>query len=199
LETALKIGCIAAPERERVGRHSKLALFQFSALPRDEPRRSHGGIRCCASLPRSWGPGRPKSRAIFLDQGLSRPISGCRGSRGQRPLALRNEGTPRKQNRGGLAPAADLVDLAEALAGEAVFAAVTGALARGAPCGRPSIPAISPDTTNGFIRRSGPAPASASCRACRFKSTSFRPRCGTDGRSIARIESSSPPPRCPLS
>ena len=46
--------------------------------------------------------GRPRSWAIFLDQGLSRPIPRCRRSRPQRPLALRNAGTPRKQNSGGL-------------------------------------------------------------------------------------------------
>ena len=53
----------------------------------------------CVPLPRSWRPGRPRSRAIFLDQSLSRPIPRCRRNRRQRPPALRNTGAPRKQSR----------------------------------------------------------------------------------------------------
>ena len=57
---------------------------------------------------------------------------------------------------------------------------------RGACARRPALGAqsraTSPAMTSGFIRRSGPAPTSASPRACRFKSTSFRPPCEPDGR-----------------
>ncbi len=81
------------------------------------------------------------------------------------------------------------------VAGEAVFAAVTER-SRAAVCGRPSIRATSPGTTNGFIRRFGRARPSASRPACRFRSTSFRPRCGQAGRSIARTAWFLPTPLC---
>jgi hypothetical protein len=164
------IGKIGANGRQGLGDHSPFAVFQFGALPGDEPGRSCGGSGRCAPLSGSRRSGGPRPWAIFLDQGLSRPIPRRRRSRPQRPLALRNAGTPRKQNSGSLS---------------ALFAPVLWC-----PTPPTCAPSINPDhltgKTSGFIPRYGPVPTNASRRACPFRSTSFRPPCGRDGRSIAR-------------
>jgi hypothetical protein len=98
------IGKIGANGRQGLGDHSPFAVFQFGALPGDEPGRSCGGSGRCAPLSGSRRSGGPRPWAIFLDQGLSRPIPRRRRSRPQRPLALRNARTPRKQNSGSLSP-----------------------------------------------------------------------------------------------
>jgi hypothetical protein len=100
---------------QRCGDHPQFSFFQLGALSRNEPGRSCNGNGPRVPLPRSWRPGRPESRAIFLDQSLSRPIPRCGRSRRQRPPALRNARAPGKQDGRGLAPAG-LFDLAEAAA-----------------------------------------------------------------------------------
>ncbi len=77
-------------------------FFEFGVLPRNEPGRSCGGSGRRVPLSGSRRSRGPRSRAVFLDQGLSCPIPRCRGGRPQRALALRNARTPRKQNSDGL-------------------------------------------------------------------------------------------------
>lgn len=90
------------PRARRTSRSFAIRSFSIGVLPRNEPGRSCGGSGRRVPLSGSRRSRGPRSRAVFLDQGLSCPIPRCRGGRPQRALALRNARTPRKQNSDGL-------------------------------------------------------------------------------------------------